>query len=105
MWPFGQKGRTPLAYNLDVLQWSNTSNLNVRQTASQNHEDLKDTLVNDASSYATVKRYVAEFKQGRQSVEDEQRVGRPSTATTEENIDLALDMVMEDRRLSCRQVA
>ena len=48
---------------------------------------------------------MAEFKQGRQSVVDEHKPGRPSTATTEENIDFVLDTVMEDRRLSCHQVA
>ena len=75
------------------------------KTASQIHKDLKDTLANDAPSQATVKCWVAEFKRGRQSVKDEQRPGRPSTVITDENIDFVFDMVMEDRRLSCRQVA
>ena len=46
-----------------------------------------------------------EFKHGRHSVEDELRSGRPSSATTTENIGLVLDMIMEDRRLSTRQIA
>ena len=73
--------------------------------AFQIQEDLKDTLADNTHSYATVKRWVAEFKRGRQTVEDEQGPEKPSTATTEETIDLVLDIVMEDRRLSNRQVA
>lgn len=39
-----------------------------------------------------------------ETVKDETRSGRPLTVTTPENIDLALDMVMEDQGLSSRQI-
>lgn len=39
-----------------------------------------------------------------ETVKDEARSGRPLTVTTPENIDLALDMVMEDQRLSSHQI-
>ncbi|XP_076039451.1 protein GVQW3-like [Oratosquilla oratoria] len=48
---------------------------------------------------------VAKFKRGRDSVKDEPKSGRPSTVTTPENIDHVLEMVMEARRLSSRQIA
>jgi len=38
-----------------------------------------------APSYATVKCWAAEFRQGRSSLEDEPQSGRPSEAVCEEN--------------------
>lgn len=74
-------------------------------TSSEIHEDMVGTLAESAPSYATITRWVREFKRGRDSVEDDPRSGRPPTAITKDNLDLALQMVMQDRRLSCRQIA
>ena len=74
-------------------------------TASEIHNDMLGTLAESAPSYATVTPWPREFKRGRVRVKDDPRSGRPSTATTKDNIDLALKMVMQDRRTSCRQVA
>ncbi|XP_029634578.1 protein GVQW3-like [Octopus sinensis] len=72
---------------------------------SEIHEDMVRTLTDNAPSYATVKRWVNKFQRGRGSLEDDPTPGRPPTATTEDNIDLALGMIMQDRRISCRQIA
>ena len=74
-------------------------------TASEIHDDMLKTLAESAPSYATVTRWTREFKRGRDSVEDDPRSGRPPTATTQDKVDLALQMVMQDRRISCRQIA
>ncbi|XP_076044748.1 histone-lysine N-methyltransferase SETMAR-like [Oratosquilla oratoria] len=71
---------------------------------SEIHKDMVQTLGENSPS-STVKRWVAEFKRGRDSVKDEPKSGRPSTVTTSENIDHVLEMVMEDRRLSSCQIA
>ena len=42
---------------------------------------------------------------GRESLEDDPRSGRPSTATTQENIDCIHQMVMNDRRLTITHLA
>ena len=47
-----------------------------------------------------MKKWAAEFKRGRKSLEDDPRSGRPSTATTQENIDRIHQMVINDRRLT-----
>ena len=74
-------------------------------TASEICDDILGTLAESAPSYATVTRWIREFKRGRVRVEDDPRSGRPAAATTKGNIDLALKMVMQDRLISCRQVA
>ena len=55
------------------------------------------TLGKDAPSYATVKRWVAEFKRGRQSLEDDPRPGRRVTVATPEIVNKVHDIVMTDR--------
>ena len=60
------------------------------------HNDMVATLGKDAPSYATVKRWVAEFKIGRQSLEDD-RPGRPVTVATPEVVNKVHDIVMTDR--------
>ena len=69
------------------------------------HVDMVATLGNDAPTLSTVKKWAAEFKRGRESLEDAPRSGHPSTATTKENIDRIHKMVMDDRRLTVNHIA
>jgi [histone H3]-lysine36 N-dimethyltransferase SETMAR len=69
------------------------------------HEDMKEVLSDDAPSPATVYRWVAELKRGRQSTEDEHRSGRPAEASNDENVENIQDMILRDRRLTIRRVA
>ena len=63
------------------------------------------TLGDNAPALSTVKKLAAEFKRGRESLEDDLRSGRPSTATTQQNIDRIHKMVMDDRHLSVNYIA
>ena len=45
------------------------------------------------------------FKEGRESVEDEQRAGRPSTSRTENNVARVRAVLERDRRLNVRLIA
>ena len=42
--------------------------------------------------------------EGREDVNDEEHVGRPSTSTTDENIDEVKKIVLVNRRISVREV-
>ena len=61
------------------------------------HNDMVATLGKDAPSYDTVKRWEAEFKCGRQSLEDDPHPGRPVTVATPEMVSKVHDIVMTDR--------
>ena len=50
------------------------------------HNDMTTTLGESAPLYTTVKKWVAEFRRGRESIEDDPRPGRPTTSTTVENV-------------------
>lgn len=53
-------------------------------------------------SKARIYEWYKRFQDGRENVEDDERPGRPSTLTTDENVK---EMVMNDRRITIREVA
>ena len=58
-----------------------------------------------ATSYATVKNWVTQFKRGDFSTFDAPRPGRPKTVTTPEIIDQIHELILEDRRISAKSIA
>ena len=74
-------------------------------TTKEIDADIVSTLGDDAPALSTVKKWAVEFKRWRESLEDGPRSGRPSTATTQENIDCIHQMVINDRRLTISHLA
>ena len=66
---------------------------------------MKEVLADNALSPATVYRWVAKLKRGRQSNEDEHRSGRPVEASTDEDVESVQEIIVKDRRLTIRHVA
>jgi len=52
-----------------------------------------------------VYKWVKRFSEGRESVTDEERSGRPATSRTEENIANVRHILRENRRLTVRSIA
>jgi len=50
-------------------------------------------------------KWVKRFSEGRESVTDEERSGRPATSRTEEKIAKVRQIVRENRRLTVRSIA
>jgi histone-lysine N-methyltransferase SETMAR len=69
------------------------------------HQRLVNVYGDLAPSKTTVKKWAAEFKRGRDSIEDDPRSGRPVEATTPENCVAVERLVMKDRRLKVDQIA
>ena len=53
----------------------------------------------------TVYKWVDRFKEGKESVDDDARAGRPSTSRVDENIQRVYDLVEADRRITTRMIA
>jgi len=64
------------------------------------HDDMLATLGDKAPVYSVVKSWLAEFKRGRNSVEDEHRSGCPKDAASTEKVQIVNDMLKEDRRMT-----
>jgi len=60
-----------------------------------------DNVIMKTTVYKCVKR----FSEGRESVTDEERSGRPGTSRTEENIANVCQIMREKRRLTVRSIA
>ena len=73
--------------------------------ASEIKKELDTTLANSSPSYTTIKRWVAEFKMGRISTNDEPRSGRLVEVTTPGIIEKIHKIVLADRRVKVREIA
>jgi histone-lysine N-methyltransferase SETMAR len=75
----------------------------------QSNHEIMDNLArayqDKCPSHSTIKFWIAEFKRGRQNVNDEEREGRPPTSRNEEVKEKLEKMVLEDRRTTTRQFA
>jgi histone-lysine N-methyltransferase SETMAR len=56
-------------------------------------------------SFLTIKKWAAEFKCGRTSLEDDPHEGHPQSATTSQIIEQVHDMVLDDHRTKVREIA
>ena len=69
------------------------------------HEDSMETSWKRSPSYSTVEKWAAEFKRGRESVDDDGWSGRPKNATTDENVKVVLTLDMYCRRRDLPSIA
>ena len=75
-----------------------------RMSGKAIHDDMLATLSDNTPVYSVVKIWLAEFKRGRNHVEDEHCSGCPKDRASTENVQIVNDMLKEDRRLTSRHI-
>ena len=75
------------------------------ENATETYGKLRRAHGEHAVSRAQVFRWHKAFLDGRESVEDEPRCGRPCTSKTDENVTKVRDLVRSDQRLTARMIS
>ena len=68
------------------------------------HADLQKVYGNGALKYATVRKWVCCFNDGRESIENDRRVGRPVSVLTEKNDATVKTLIEEDARYTMQEI-
>ena len=71
------------------------------KSGKETHEMLGDAAV----TMKTVYKWLERFRNGCESVEDEERSGRPSTSKTQENVERVSEMIRSNRQLTIREIS
>jgi len=77
----------------------------LNEDSTETYEKLKRAYGEHALSRTPVFRWHKAFLDGRESVEDETRSGRPCTSKTDENVTKVRDLVRSDRRLTVAMIS
>jgi len=75
------------------------------KSGNESGEMLVQVYGVNAMKKTAVCKWVKRFAEGRESVTDEERSGRPATSRTEDNIAKIRQMLSENRRLTVRSIA
>jgi len=74
-------------------------------TPNEIHSKFMKVYGDSSPSFSTIKKWAAEFKRGRTSLEDDPHEGCPKSATPPEIIEQVHDMVLDDRQMKVRETA
>jgi hypothetical protein len=72
--------------------------------ATETSEMLKSTYGEECLSRTSVSEWHKRFKEGRESLQDDERKGHPSTSRTEESTEVIQKCLAKDRTLSVRML-
>ena len=73
--------------------------------AKETHRRMADVYGDSSPKYSTVAKWSAEFKRGRDSLEDDPRQGRPADVISQEMIDRVERLVLNNRRIKVAELA
>lgn len=74
--------------------------LQLGESATKIHDDLKQVYGDTVCSYDTIARWIREFNDGRETVKDKGRSGRPSTSVNDATASRAAALLKVDRSVT-----
>jgi len=77
----------------------------LQKSAKETHEMLKLVYGDAAVTMKMVRKWFERFCTGCESDEDEERLGRPSTSKTQENVEKVSKMIRSNRQLTIREIS
>jgi transposase len=75
------------------------------KSATETHEMLVEVYGDAAVTCKTVYKWFERFRSGSESIDGEERLGRPLTSCTDENILEVNEMIRSNKRLTIREIA
>ena len=86
----------------NTLTWNVVSNC--KKSAKEAHKMLKLVYGDAAVTIKTAYKWFEWFRNGCESVKDEERSGHPSTSKTQENVERVSEMIGSNGRLTIREI-
>jgi transposase len=102
-----EAGVLSLSLKMDKTEYRTVIKFFVKEglTPNEIHSKFINVYGDTSLSFSKIKKWAADFKRGRTSLEDDPREGRSKNAVTPEIIEQVHDMVLYDRRMKVREIA
>ena len=75
------------------------------KTPTEIHNALREVCGEQTVDRSAVSRWATRFREGRLTINDDPRPGRPKTSTDEKSVKLVADSLAEDRRATCKEIS
>ena len=75
------------------------------KTPTEIHSSLMEVCGVEAVDRSTISRWAQRFHKGRLSIENDPKSGQPRTSTDDQRVERVLQILQEDRRMKCEEIA
>ena len=75
------------------------------KTPTEIHSSLMEVCGVETVNRDTISRWNQHFREGRLSTENDPKSGRPRTSTDDQSVERVLQILEEDRRMTCEEIA
>ena len=75
------------------------------KTPTEIHSSLMEVCGVETVDRSTISRWAQRFHEGRLSIENDPKSGRPRTLTDDQSVERVLQILEEDRRMTCEEIA